>query len=313
VTASRNGGKRVWPRAGPVSNSGTLLPQRGRAVTLTLVALLVTALTGAIIMDKAAVGAVPPSSVVNGSGPGPQPMNGMSRPRVVVELVIPASRPLEDPTGWIEPGTMAGAMPLLRRAVVKKGDSLYSLFRRIGLSPEDLMGLLASTSERRDLQRLVPGQVIEYETQPDGSLAIFVLHLDEIRSQRFEREGSRFNVTSVQLPVEPREIFTTGVIRDSLFLDGQRAGLSDKLIMQMAEIFGWDIDFAMDLREGDRFTVIYEALHRDGERIRDGVIVAAEFITQGRVFRAIRFDSRDHYSYYNLEGRSCARLSYARP
>lgn len=74
---------------------------------------------------------------------------------------------------------------------------------------------------------------------------------------------------------------TAGVINSSLYMSAQQAGLSDRLILELAEMFGWDIDFTQDLQPGDRFAVIYNELTLDGEKVRDGDILAAEFVNKG--------------------------------
>lgn len=107
---------------------------------------------------------------------------------------------------------------------------------------------------------------------------------------------------------ETRLAYRTGSIERSLFEDGHEAGLSDPLIQKLAEIFGWDIDFALDLREGDRFVAIYEEKFWFGKKIGDGAILAAEFWNRGRVYRAI--GSRDLYgrmNYFTPSGKSLRR------
>ena len=95
---------------------------------------------------------------------------------------------------------------------------------------------------------------------------------------------------------------------------GQRAGLSDGLIMQLADVFGWDIDFAQELRAGDTFTVVYDELYMDGERLREGDLIAAEFVNQGRVLRALRFtDSRGRSSYYQPDGKRMQKAFLRNP
>jgi murein DD-endopeptidase MepM/ murein hydrolase activator NlpD len=108
-------------------------------------------------------------------------------------------------------------------------------------------------------------------------------------------------------------------IDSSLFVAGQRAGLSNKIIMELVEIFGWDVDFASDIRAGDRFAVIYEELYKDGHKLRDGEILAAEFVNQGRTTRALRYVFPEGYSaYFTPDGLSIRKaflrmpVSYAR-
>jgi len=114
--------------------------------------------------------------------------------------------------------------------------------------------------------------------------------------------------------VETRVNHASGLIESSLFLDGQRAGLSDGLIMELANIFGWDIDFALELRAGDEFRVVFEEHYLDGEKLRDGPILAAEFTNRGETFRAIRYATPDgEVGYYDDEGRSKRRAFIRTP
>jgi len=114
-----------------------------------------------------------------------------------------------------------------------------------------------------------------------------------------------YEAKMVTRDVDVRQQQVTGEIENSLFLSGLTAGLSDKVIMEMAYIFGWDIDFALDLRKGDRFKLIYDEHFLDDEKIGDGEILAAEFTNRGKTFRAIRFtDSEGRGQYYSPEGHS---------
>jgi len=93
------------------------------------------------------------------------------------------------------------------------------------------------------------------------------------------------------------------VIDSSLFLAGKQAGLSDNMVMQLANIFGWDIDFVLDIRSGDRFYLVYEKIYREGEFLRDGDILAATFVNQGTHYQAFRFDVDGQGRYFDADGR----------
>jgi len=95
-----------------------------------------------------------------------------------------------------------------------------------------------------------------------------------------------------------------GVINSSLFLAARAAGLKDQMILELANIFGWDIDFVLDIRDGDRFMLVYEKIFRDGEFLRDGKILAATFINQGERFQAIWYDNGEIADYYAPDGRN---------
>lgn len=104
---------------------------------------------------------------------------------------------------------------------------------------------------------------------------------------------------------QTRLAHVSGTIERSLFESGLSAGLSDRQILTLAEIFGWDIDFALDVRTGDSFSVIYEEKYWLGRKIDDGPILAAEFVNKGRAYRAIgmRADS-GQLLYYTPTGRN---------
>jgi murein DD-endopeptidase MepM/ murein hydrolase activator NlpD len=97
----------------------------------------------------------------------------------------------------------------------------------------------------------------------------------------------------------------TGEIKSTLYAATDAAGLSDPVANQMAEIFGGDIDFHHDLRKGDRFTVVYEMTYSNGEAIRSGRILAAEFINQGHIYSTVYFQTdSSHGDYYTQDGKS---------
>ncbi|MET0094196.1 MAG: peptidoglycan DD-metalloendopeptidase family protein, partial [Sedimenticola sp.] len=101
---------------------------------------------------------------------------------------------------------------------------------------------------------------------------------------------------------------------DSLYQSAQRAGLDDSLIMELANIFGWDIDFALEIRSGDTFSLIYEEKYLDGDKYRNGAILAAEFINQGRVVRAVRYeDEHGDGSYFSPDGKSMRKAFLRAP
>jgi murein DD-endopeptidase MepM/ murein hydrolase activator NlpD len=106
----------------------------------------------------------------------------------------------------------------------------------------------------------------------------------------------------------------TGIIESSLFESARRAGLSDRLILDLAQIFAWDIDFALEIRAGDRFSVLYAERWLDGKRLGDGPILAAEFANQGKVYQAVRFeDPSGAVNYYSPDGKSMRKAFLRAP
>lgn len=100
-----------------------------------------------------------------------------------------------------------------------------------------------------------------------------------------------------------------GVIRSSLAVAGMEAGLSDELITQLTRIFAWDIDFAANLHRGDQFTVVHELTHYGDEQI-----VAAEFVNEGRILTAVRYeDGEGNVGYYTPEGKAMRKAFLSTP
>ena len=171
---------------------------------------------------------------------------------------------------------------------VERGDSLYLIFKHHNLAQRDMLGLLQTRDHGHRLKRLQPGQDLSFSLSNNGRVERLEYDLDDFRAVLFARTSSGYTSRITETPVERRTDNAFGTVKSSLFLAGQDAGLSDNLIMQMVEIFGWDVDFALDIRRDDRFSVVYNEIYKNGEKLRDGTILAAEFINQGRVIRAHR-------------------------
>ncbi len=199
------------------------------------------------------------------------------------------------------------------RLTVQSGDSLDRLFRRNELSLSDLAAMVDLSEARNYLVRLQPGDEIQVAHR-DGSIIALSREIDQVRMLNINRADSGFAVEIAERPVEVRAVGAHGVIRSSLFETAQAAGISDNVIMDMAGIFQWDIDFIQDVRNGDEFTVIYNELWRDGAKLQDSSIVAAEFINQGRLYRAASYeDPNGEIGYFTPEGRSVRKAFLRAP
>ena len=185
-----------------------------------------------------------------------------------------------------------------RRVAVTDGDSLYAIFKRNGLPLSELDAIVKADEDTRELARLTPGQRIEFHLTGDNSIAKLIHFLDETRTLHVQRNGVGYDSRLVEVPLDRHVATADGIIDSSLFLAGQSAGLSNNVIMQLVEIFGWDVDFALDIRAGDRFSVIYEELYKDGKKLRDGYILAASFTNQGKTTRIVRYQYEDGRSAY---------------
>ncbi len=210
------------------------------------------------------------------------------------------------------PGEATG----IRRETVtiRSGDTLASLFKRLGVSAQELHGVLQGGEAVSALRKIYPGEELDFEIDESSRLRALAYRIDPTRTLRVRKLGDRFEASMDAREYERRQTRASAVIEQSLFDAATGAGLSESLTMELAGIFGWDVDFALDIRGGDRFSVIYEELYLDGERIGQGNIVAAEFINQGRAYRAVRFQRPDGVSdYYTPEGLSLRKAFLRTP
>jgi|SRR5690554_940788 len=193
---------------------------------------------------------------------------------------------------------------------VKAGDNLSLIFPRVGLSARDVYNVAQTAGEdAKALLNLKPGQIVRFGTVTDSEQKLVLkqlqLQLTPIKTLTLTATETGFETDVVERELDKQRQLVAGEIQNSLFVDGQKAGMSDKLIMEMAHIFGWDVDFALDLRQGDSFKVIYNENFLDGEKVADGEILAAEFTNRGNTFRAIRFtDNNGDSRFYTPAGES---------
>lgn len=199
------------------------------------------------------------------------------------------------------------------RMIVGRGDSLGQMFRRHDLSLGDLDEMTELPDAAYHLRMLNPGNEIVVAHQ-EGRVQSLEREIDDFKALRIVRTSDSFSAVLIERPVENRVVGAHGVIERSLFEAAQDAGIADAVIMKMAEIFQWDIDFLKDVRAGDEFTVIYEEIWREGEKLKDGVILAAEFINRDTPYRAARHTDADGgVDYFTPEGRSVRKAFIRAP
>jgi murein DD-endopeptidase MepM/ murein hydrolase activator NlpD len=190
--------------------------------------------------------------------------------------------------------------------VVRRNDTLERIFRQLRLSLEDLAAIRSLPGMRDGLDSLKPGELITF-IHIDGALQSLVRRISETSTLSVTRDASGFAAEVKETPLDLRLHHVHGDIDSSLFAAARAAGVSSDVIMRLAnDIFGWDIDFALEIQPGDQFTMIYEKKFRDNEYIGDGKILAAEFVNDGRTYRALRFESADGEvaDYFTADGRS---------
>jgi murein DD-endopeptidase MepM/ murein hydrolase activator NlpD len=195
-----------------------------------------------------------------------------------------------------------------------RGDTVSDLLARLEVNSEDARAFLLSVKPGRSLQLLRPGTTVQARTDDDGALLALRYITDKGRLISFDKSGSEFRTAEEQLSLLPQQQMKSGEIRSSLFAATDAAGLSDNVAVQLADIFAGEIDFHRDLRRGDKFTVVYEMFYHEGRAIRSGRLLAAEFINQGKSYRAVWFaDGDDKGGYYTPDGKNLRKAFLRSP
>ena len=196
---------------------------------------------------------------------------------------------------------------------VASGDNLSTLFQRAKLSPLDVYKVSSSKSGRA-LRNLYPGETFRFGVNNDGILAELQYIKSPLESHIFTyKNGSYIAEKQLRQP-EVLVSYREGFIKDSLYMAGKKANLPDKLIMELANIFGWDIDFVFDIRRGDSFSLTYEDRYLEGEKLGTGNIIAASFTNRGKTYQAVRYtNSKGRSNYYTPEGRSMRKAFLRTP
>ncbi len=201
--------------------------------------------------------------------------------------------------------TTATAATFWRNERVQRGDTVAELLRRLSVEDNAATDYLLKNKAAESFRQLAVGKEVQSEIAADGSL-LALRYLNNNGNQIvIEKTASGYIASSLPVQVEQRVFLRTGEIKSTLYAATDAAGLSDPVANQMAEIFGGDVDFHRDLRKGDKFTVVYEMTYSNGEAVRSGRILAAEFINQGHAYRAVYFQtSPTTGDYYTPDGKS---------
>jgi len=192
---------------------------------------------------------------------------------------------------------------------VRSGDTLGTILDERGLYSTQVRKVIAYDNDARALVKLKPGEILRYRLGKDSDLHDLVYNKTPTETIHLLKDDrGNYTVDAQTRDIQTRYAYVTGTIDSSLFLAGQEAGLSDPLIMRLTEIFGWDIDFAINLRKGDTFSVIHEEKYWLGQKIADGPIIAAEFVNQGKSYRAIGIrNAQGRLEYFTPGYRSVRR------
>ena len=198
---------------------------------------------------------------------------------------------------------------------VKPGQNISTIIESQGMAKDDWLDLMALGKVTARLKTLKAGEKLSLRKNSEDQLDELSYEIDATHTLQVRRVNDKLEAITLEAELEHRTEHATGVIDSSLFAAGLKAGLSNRMVMAMADLFGYDIDFALDLREGDRFSVVYDTVYKkDGEKLRNGDILAAEFVNQGKTYRAMRYVGNDGtVAYYSPEGQSLRKAFIRTP
>lgn len=197
--------------------------------------------------------------------------------------------------------------------VVSRNDTMDRLFRRFELNLSDLATLRNLPELRSQVDKLRPGESLRFMHR-GGELVGLERKLSDSETLKVTRDSTGFVSDVLENPLESHTRTASATIDSSLFQAAADAGLPDGVAFDLADIFQYDIDFVLDIQQGDRFTVVYEELSQDGVPLRTGNILAAKFVNEGREYRAVRYvDEQGHGEYYTPDGKSLRKAFIRAP
>ncbi|MBS4097233.1 MAG: M23 family metallopeptidase [Sulfuricella sp.] len=201
-----------------------------------------------------------------------------------------------------------------REEKIQRGDTIATLLERLDVGDEEITNFLRSTKNSKGIRQLIPGRTVRAKTSDDGELLALRYISSSDNMLAVEKENGSFRANDQAIPLESRVLMKSGEIRNSLFGATDAANIPDNIAVQLADVFSSDIDFHQDLRKGDRFTVVYEIFYHKGEPVKTGKVLAAEFINQGKAYRAVYFQDREgHGGYYTPDGKNLRKAFLRSP
>ena len=215
------------------------------------------------------------------------------------------------------PAPQASAAPTesyhWKTITVKNGDSFSSLMERAGFHTKAWFEVIDLGPISKPLTRLRVGEQLKVAGSADQVRALDY-PLDSENTLQIRRGQKDLETNILTNPIEHRTTSVSGVIDNAFYLSATDAGLPDNIIMGFADLFAWDVNFALDVRQGDRFTVLYEEKYQNGKKLGAGAILAGEFVNRGKVLRTLRYtDPSGKTNYYTPEGRSMRRAFLRSP
>lgn len=250
------------------------------------------------------------------------PLFGIVAAFAIAPQSMPANVPSMEITETLElPTAAASAIPALDEQAlwhvdqVRRDDTLSSLLERVNIRTQEAITYFKQAPEAGALaSQLRPGRTLLTKTTPDGDLIELQFQLDVDQALVVKKTQDGYSATQQSIALENRVLLKSAVIDSSLFGATDDANIPDQIAIQLANIFSSEIDFNLDLRKGDRFTVAYEASFSNGELVRTGRILSTEFVNQGKAYSAVLYrDPQGRENYYTPEGKSLQKAFLRSP
>jgi murein DD-endopeptidase MepM/ murein hydrolase activator NlpD len=228
--------------------------------------------------------------------------DSIERSNVIEQIALP-----------VLPATDDAGETYWREVRIERGDTIATVLQRLQIDDAGAGHVLQRSKDARALYRLIPGRTVRAQTTAAGQL-IALRYLNGTQLLKIDREGDTFAVSEGPAETETRTHMRSGEIRSSLFAATDAAGMSDAIAVQIAEVFSTDIDFHRDLRKGDRFAAIYEVHYHQGEPVKTGRLLSAEFVNNGKTFQAVWFQNPDgEGGYYTPDGKNIRKAFLRSP
>lgn len=230
------------------------------------------------------------------------------------DLGLPAARIAIEEIALPQVGDATPVTSFWRSERVQRGDTVAELLSRLNIEDAAASAYLRSAAETESFRKLAVGMEIQAETTATGGL-ITLRYLGNDDAQiLIDRQNGAFKTGTLPAQLEKRLFVRTGEIKTNLYAATDAAGMPEAAANQLYELFSGDIDFHHDLRVGDKFTAVYEMTYHNGALLSTGRIQSAEFVNQGRVYRAVYFEKdAQHGDYYTPEGKSVRKAFLRSP
>ena len=196
---------------------------------------------------------------------------------------------------------------------VRRNDSLISILKKSSINENSIKQIIESKNSEL-LTQLKIGEELIINTNDKGELLSMKYIKKPTQGIEVNNIDGSFSIKPYIRSTESVPIYKKVVIEESLYRDGLKSGIPDSVIMDMAYIYGWDIDFTYDLRPGDSYSLIYEEVLLDGEKIKDGDILIAKFNVQGKEIIATRYDQKNGKAeYFSPKGQNMKKAFLRSP